>query len=1353
MSKGYSAKIGLDISDVDKKVNSLSRELKTIDNSLKTNGDSAALLSQKYTVMGEKAQALSEKLKALEGARSDVMDAFNRGDISSDELRSYEREVENTKGELKGLLPSLGDVSEAFNVLGEAVQKVTQLAAAFVKESIEVGKQFESSMSQVAATMAIDKLSDDFQMLSDKAKEMGATTRFTASQAADALNYLALAGYNAVQATEALPKVLSLAQAGGMELARASDMITDTISALHLSKNDMDTLIDQMAKTAQRSNTSVSQLGDALLTLGGTAASIASRGDSGLAEINALLGILADNGIKASEGGTHLRNILLKMSKPTKNMKALMEKLNIEFYDLEGNLRPIPEIFLEMKQKMDDLGMTQAEKDSLINKAFNPTDIASVNALLGTTSDRFEQLTNEIKNADSAASTMADTMNQNLDGALRTLESAKQAVQVELYEKINEPLAKIVNNVAAALTDISSEISDAGFGEEFTEALNKISDAVKEALPQIVELFKRFSDEVVPRLGDVAVKIVDITADKVLPRMLDMFEWLIDHSSEVETGIKVIIAAMATSKVMDFTNGLFGTVTQLTAVTTGATNAAGALSGAAGAAGAGAAALAGPAGLIAQMNLVVVAMEAAAAAGLLLKDAIDKAGDAAMRNAKYMNGFTDASNAMWDRYREVTSGENTQSSTQISQQLEKDNDDLEKAYKERERLEKKYKSIDNRLRDFVVTDDQSLRKKEELEAERDAAKLEYDQKHQEVIALENLIHEEKQLLDERVEQEEKADKQRAENARVTNQQNVYSQKKADEMQQKQLDEENKRYERLIAYRDGLQDKLRTHEYANAEERMQDARKLSSVLDDINAIDKQRAEKKEKQRQEEEQAQREQEQADAEEFAARLEYQEELWDKEYHWDKENYKEYWEKKEKFLAENRVDTKEWNEAWNETEKKLGKMSDQTGKEIENNLKDAEKKVKDALDKYKNKLKHAVAAGDMTEYEANEALGHYLETNIDKSSDLYVKEHTEYLNKRKSLDDQLTKDQEKEYNDNKKKQEDQIKKKFRELETQARNDEWSDRKLWNEKMRYLKEMKRNNEVYLEVYDDTMADMREEQSKIREKERNEQEKQNATENKKDAKSLEEQNKERKKIFDAAEKEAEDIVKKYYQSNRDELAKFGQDHKTVTDAGGKERLIFTDYNKKLQELKAYQKNLEKLKTMGLSNEHLKEIFGMDLDTRMKYISELVRMGGDQRAKYLRDYNAYKKTEAKVAQTTMYFQQDEIKEEIKDKFTDVTKDAGLSAEQTAKAWQTGWEKGMKGYDLGLDFLPSEITSGAAAYDKSRFDAVQKLGNSVNDLTQKIMGTAVNINIDNKTACKTTFKELLTAWSNSGSKSMG
>ena len=227
--------------------------------------------------------------------------------------------------------------------------------------AVKTTADFDSSMSQVQATMGITKDSmskvdgqtvNTMDTLRDLAKEMGSKTAYSASECADALNYLALAGYDTQEMCDTLPTVLNLAAAGGIDLASASDMVTDAMSALGMETSDADKMVDQMAKTASSTNTSVGQLGEGILTIGATAKSI----KGGTAELNTALGILANNGIKGAEGGTHLRNIILSLQNPTDKAADVMESLGLSVYDSEGNMRSMNDILGDLNTSME--GMT-----------------------------------------------------------------------------------------------------------------------------------------------------------------------------------------------------------------------------------------------------------------------------------------------------------------------------------------------------------------------------------------------------------------------------------------------------------------------------------------------------------------------------------------------------------------------------------------------------------------------------------------------------------------------------------------------------------------------------------------------------------------------------------------------------------------------------------------------------------------------------------------------------------------------------------------------------------------------------------------------------------------------------------
>ena len=282
---------------------------------------------------------------------------------------------------------------------------------AFAVSSVKTGAEFDKAMSQVAATMGVTV--DEIGNLRDFAQQMGASTAFSATQAADALNYMALAGYDADKSMQMLPTVLDLA--------------------------------------ASASNTSVAQLGEAFLTIGATARNLSG----GTEELSTVLGVLADNGIKGAEGGTHLRNMILSLQNPTEDAAAALSQLGIEVYDTAtGDMRSMIDIIGDLQTGLD--GMDQASKDAIVSGIFNKTDLAAVNALLGTSSKRFDELAGKIDNSAGAAERMANTQLDNLTGDITLLKSAWEGLQIQISEKLVPALRDVVQFITKLIENFDT---------------------------------------------------------------------------------------------------------------------------------------------------------------------------------------------------------------------------------------------------------------------------------------------------------------------------------------------------------------------------------------------------------------------------------------------------------------------------------------------------------------------------------------------------------------------------------------------------------------------------------------------------------------------------------------------------------------------------------------------------------------------------------------------------------------------------------------------------------------------------------------------------------------------------------
>lgn len=430
----------------------------------------------------------------------------------------------------------------AGKVAGAAIAAASTAIVGFGASSVAAGADFDKSMSQVAATMGytVDDLNDstseasqNFIKLRDFAQEMGSTTAFSATQAADALNYMALAGYDTETSIQMLPSVLDLAASGSMDLARASDMVTDTQSALGLSIEETSTLVDQMAKTASKSNTSVAQLGDAMLTIGATARNVAG----GTTELSTVLGVLADNGIKGAEGGTHLRNMILSLQTPTKDGVEAMEKLGLKVYDADGNMRSLIDIVADLQDGLG--GMDQAARDAILNDLFNKTDLAAVNALLGTRSERFDELTAAIQGADGAAKAMAETQLDNLAGDITLFKSALEGAQIAISDQLTPTLRNFVQFGSDGLSQLTQAFLTDGLGG----ALDKLSEIIDQGvgllfdvLPTVVEAGIALLEGVVsgiisnlPKLLDAAVEIITT----LVKDLADNVDKVIDAATEI----------------------------------------------------------------------------------------------------------------------------------------------------------------------------------------------------------------------------------------------------------------------------------------------------------------------------------------------------------------------------------------------------------------------------------------------------------------------------------------------------------------------------------------------------------------------------------------------------------------------------------------------------------------------------------------------------------------------------------------------------------------------------------------------------------------------------------------------------
>jgi TP901 family phage tail tape measure protein len=485
---GDTTKLSKALDSVNKNIKNTQSQLKDVEKLLKLDPTNTELLAQKQKLLKDAISDTKEKLSTLKTAAEQANEALANGDISKEQYDALQREIVETEQDLKKLEEQAVNSSTALQKISSAGEKMTavgdKISSAGTKllpvtagitalgtAAVSTASNFESSMSQVQATMGITKDAmsnvngqsvNTMDTLSALAKKMGSETAFSASDCAEALNYLALAGYNTEQMCDTLPTVLNLAAAGNIDLATASDMVTDAMSALGMGVDESEKMVDQMAKTASSTNTSVAQLGEGILTIGATAKSI----KGGTAELNTALGILANNGIKGAEGGIHLRNVILSLQSPTDTAAACMEQLGVDVYDSEGNMRSLNDILGDLNKSME--GMTSADKNNIISTIFNKTDLSSVNALLANTGDTWDSLQQSILDSGGAAQQMADTQLENLSGQITILKSALEGLAISFGELLMPVIKQVVDVI-----------------QKMVNKLNALDPSVKETIVKI----------------------------------------------------------------------------------------------------------------------------------------------------------------------------------------------------------------------------------------------------------------------------------------------------------------------------------------------------------------------------------------------------------------------------------------------------------------------------------------------------------------------------------------------------------------------------------------------------------------------------------------------------------------------------------------------------------------------------------------------------------------------------------------------------------------------------------------------------------------------------------------------------
>jgi len=375
---------------------------------------------------------------------------------------------------------SIKGASNQLGSLGKAVKMASGVAAAafaavkikdFVADSVDTFKTYEQSIATTAATAGVAKGSEDYIKLQEAARAAGKATSKTAAESADALGYMALAGWSVNDSVSGLTPILHLSEATQADLATTSDMVTDSMSALGVTVKDLPRYLDITAQANNKSNQTALQLMEAYTGVGGTL----KRLGTPLEESGALLGVLANRGSKGSEAGTDLSSILINLTKDSGESAVAMQKLGVNAYDSQGKFKGVTNVLKEVNEKTK--GLTAEQRDTYLTMIGGKTQISTLNSLmdgLNTTNadgvSELESLQTALKNSDGALEQMAGTVNDTMRGAMDRLSSATDDFKIELIENLEPYIVPAMNRIAEGIPKITEKMESglSGMKEKFS---------------------------------------------------------------------------------------------------------------------------------------------------------------------------------------------------------------------------------------------------------------------------------------------------------------------------------------------------------------------------------------------------------------------------------------------------------------------------------------------------------------------------------------------------------------------------------------------------------------------------------------------------------------------------------------------------------------------------------------------------------------------------------------------------------------------------------------------------------------------------------------------------------------------
>lgn len=461
--KGITVEIGGDTTGLEKALKGVNSSIKTtqsalkdVERLLKLDPTNTELLTQKLKLLKDAIASTSEKLETLKEAQKQAKEQLERGELGQDKYDALQREIVETEQELKRLqeqaattsvtLEKIAAAGDKFEKAGDSITnagKQISVASAAVTglgvAAVKTAADFDSAMANVAAISGAT--GDDLQALRDKAREMGEKTKFSASEAADAMSYMAMAGWKTGDMLSGIEGIMHLAAASGEDLATTSDIVTDALTAFGLTAEDSAHFADILAAASSNANTNVSMMGETFKYCAPVAGALGYSAE----DVAEAIGLMGNAGIKSTQAGTALRTMMTKLQGELKLSGEALGEVTIQTANADGSMRELSDILADCRTAFSK--MSESEAAAAAETLVGKNAMSGFLALMNSAPGDIDKLRNAIDNCDGSAENMAAIMQDNLNGQLTILKSQLEELAISFGEMLMPVIRKVVTAV------------------------------------------------------------------------------------------------------------------------------------------------------------------------------------------------------------------------------------------------------------------------------------------------------------------------------------------------------------------------------------------------------------------------------------------------------------------------------------------------------------------------------------------------------------------------------------------------------------------------------------------------------------------------------------------------------------------------------------------------------------------------------------------------------------------------------------------------------------------------------------------------------------------------------------------